>query len=162
MHVPWFIFVGLHPVSGEKTDTYCTCYLYWFLTPFSHVAHMLPRSFCRAPFQELKRTLFEAYIGCDTFGNALFTEFLWAHNQHLRSAIFKRAWPYCQPLTIIIDTCVFPFIFPPHLFIPPLFHLSSHFLSSSSPSLPSPAIHYCSLWRVPGGSLSSSIPLGER
>ena len=81
-----------------KRQTY-TCYLYWFLT---HVA----------PFLELKWTLFEAYIGCDTFENALFTECLWAHDQHLTSVIFKRAWPYCQPLSIIIDTCVFP-LFPP-------------------------------------------------
>lgn len=94
---------------------------------------------------KLKQTLFEASIGCGIFGKAFFTGFLWAHNQDLRTVILKESDPYCQPLFILIYTCVF-FLFALHLFIFPLSHLSSHFLSSSSPlciSLPCHSLQIC-------------------
>lgn len=47
-----------------------------------------------------------------------------------------------------IHSSIIPAVLPPSLI---LFHF-----------LPSPAIHYRSLWHLPGSSLSSSIPLGGR
>lgn len=56
-------------------------------------------------------------------------------NQHLQTVFLKEGHPFVNP-TLFSSTPVFFIPFPLHLFISPLFHLSSHFLSSSPVSLP--------------------------
>lgn len=86
-----------------------------------------------------------------------FLAFLWAHIQRLRTVIWKEPDLSC----FLIYTCVFLSFFPTSInfpIIPPVLPFSLILL----PFLLSPAIHYRSVWRVPGGSLPSSTPLGER
>ena len=131
--------------------------------PYNHVTYslLLSTDVDYLPWKS-KKSPFEACIGCDTFGKAFFAGFVWAHSQHLGSVILKEPDPILNPF-LFSSAPVFSFSFPciysfPHYPIcPPIFSHAS--LPSASPC---PAIHYCSLWRIPGDSLSSSIPSGRR
>lgn len=79
----------------------------------------------------LKRTLFDAYIRLDTLGKVPLHRAFVSQRPTSYKCHFKRAWPYCRSNSILIYTCV-SFLFCLHLFIPPLFQLSSHLLLSYS------------------------------
>lgn len=74
-------------------------------------------------------TIFEAYIGCDIFGKGFSQAFCEPITNILEQSFLKNLTLLSAPLS----TPVFSFPFSLHLFISPLSHLSSHFLSSSSP-----------------------------
>ncbi len=137
MHVPCFMWVGLLLVSGTKTIMHMPSLTSVVFTPLAmwRMCCLFLSTDVEYPFWNIKQTLFEAYTGCDTFGKALFTEFLWAHNQHLRTVIEKECDPIVSP-TLFSSTLVFFSLSSLHLFISPLCHLSSYFLSSFSPFVP--------------------------
>lgn len=172
-----FCFPSIHPNIKMQVPLF---FVGWIVPVSNAVMHMLPPLLfslhlarwhmccpflivnrCRVPFLQFKVVSFWSLYWMWHFWKSSLHRVLWAYNQYLPIVILNENYPVVSPTLFLSST--------PVIFLS-LFLTCIHFpiVPSVLPfslilflCLPTPAIHYCSLCHIPGGSLSSSIPLGE-